>query len=866
MSQPTRSAVPSTLPHVVVVGSGMVSHRFVEQLRAQADASCLRVTVISEESRLAYDRVHLSSHFDQPRPELALATPAGYAELGVNVVFGRASHINRTTRSVSVGNTELTYDVLVLATGSFPFVPPLPGKEAAGCFVYRTLDDLDAMKQAAHTLIAAGKTTGIVIGGGLLGLEAAGALGKLGLQTHVVEFAPQLMPAQLDAEGGATLRRTIEGMGIGVHVGKATSEVQMDESGQVTGLAFADGSSLPADLVVFSAGIRPRDELARTSGLSVGERGGITIDDRCVTSDPAVYAVGECALHDGRVYGLVAPGYSMAKVAAASVLTDLGLSSASEARFTGADLSTKLKLLGVEVGSFGDAKGTTPGARTVSLSDNVRNTYSKLVLSEDGLRVLGGLLVGDTARYSDLLDLTLSGTPLSVPPETLIVPPIPGGAALPASANALICSCENVRSDELCSAIAGGARDVASLKKCTGAGTGCGGCVQVMHGLLQTELRRLGETVSNHLCEHYPHSRQELFDLIRVKGWQSWDEVLDAHGSGMGCEVCKPAVASILASLHNEYVLKPQHAPLQDTNDAFLANIQKNGTYSVMPRIPGGEVTAEGLIAIGEVARKFGLYCKITGGQRIDLLGAQRDDLPAIWTDLIAAGFESGHAYGKSLRTVKSCVGQTWCRYGVQDSTSLAIRLELRYRGLRSPHKLKSGVSGCTRECAEARSKDFGLIATEKGWNLYVGGNGGVTPKHALLLAEGLDEATLITLLDRFLMFYVRTADRLQRTSTWLENLEGGLEYLRAVIVDDKLGICADLDAAMLHHVGTYEDEWAAALTDTAGLARFRTFINSDARDNAIEWVDERGQIRPAPLQPLSLDGLMPLPMAGGDD
>ncbi|MDB5046494.1 MAG: nitrite reductase, partial [Deinococcus sp.] len=451
MSQPTRSAVPSTLPHVVVVGSGMVSHRFVEQLRAQADADCLRVTVISEESRLAYDRVHLSSHFDQPRPDLALATPAGYAELGVDVVFGRASHINRTTRSVSVGNAELTYDVLVLATGSFPFVPPLPGKDAAGCFVYRTLDDLDAIRTAAQALQAAGKSVGVVIGGGLLGLEAAGALGKLGLNTHVVEFAPQLMPAQLDAEGGATLRRTIEGMGIGVHVGKATSEVSVDGDGQVTGLAFADGSSLPADLVVFSAGIRPRDELARSSGLSVGERGGIAIDDRCVTSDPAVYAVGECALHDGRVYGLVAPGYSMAKVAAASLLTDLGLNPASEARFTGADLSTKLKLLGVEVGSFGDARGTTPGARTVSLSDNVRNTYSKLVLSEDGRRVLGGLLVGDTARYGDLLDLTLSGTPLTVPPETLIVPPLPGGAALPAAANALICSCENVRSDALCS-------------------------------------------------------------------------------------------------------------------------------------------------------------------------------------------------------------------------------------------------------------------------------------------------------------------------------------------------------------------------------------------------------------------------------
>ncbi|GBF04115.1 nitrite reductase (NAD(P)H) large subunit, NirB [Deinococcus aerius] len=846
-------------PHVVIVGNGMVGHRLVDLLRAQAGPDALKVTVISEETRLAYDRVRLSAHFDDDRPNLSLATAEGYEEQGVNIAWSRATAVDREGRTVNVtgraGEQTLAYDALVLATGSFPFVPPIPGRDAAGCFVYRSLDDLDAIREAARTA-----RVGAVIGGGLLGLEAAGALGKLGLETHVVEFAPHLMPAQLDAEGGALLKRIIEDMGIGVHVSRATSEVCTDGAGRVTGLAFADGSRLETDLVVFSAGIRPRDDLARAGGLTVGERGGVQIDDRCVTSDPAVYAVGECALHGGRVYGLVAPGYAMARVAAANLLADLGLSGPTDARFTGADLSTKLKLLGVEVGSFGDAKGQTPEARSVSLSDNVRGTYSKLVLSPDGTRVLGGLLVGDTARYGDLLDLALSGTPLTVPPETLLVPP-PGVEAPPTSANALVCSCENVRTNTLVEAISGGCRDVAGLKKCTGAGTGCGGCVPNLHGLLQTELRRLGEIVSNHLCEHFPHSRRELLDLIRVRGYRTWDEVLGAHGTGLGCETCKPAVASILASLHGEYVLKAEHAPLQDTNDAFLANIQKNGTYSVVPRVPGGEITPDGLIAIGAVAKKYGLYCKITGGQRIDLLGAQRDDLPAIWGDLIAAGFESGHAYGKSLRTVKSCVGQTWCRYGVQDSTGLAVRLELRYRGLRSPHKLKSGVSGCTRECAEARGKDFGVIATEKGWNLYVGGNGGVTPRHAVLLAADLDEETLIRTIDRFLMFYIRTADRLQRTSAWLENLEGGVEYLRGVILDDTLGLCADLDAAMAGHVDSYFDEWAATLADPAGLARFRTFVNSDARDEGVQWVNERGQVRPA-----SPHELIPLPMAGGDD
>ncbi|ACO46803.1 nitrite reductase large subunit NirB [Deinococcus deserti] len=844
----------SPVPHLVIIGNGMVGHRLVDGLRAQVSGQELQITVISEESRLAYDRVQLSRHFDDPRPDLSLATEAGYAELEVQVVRGRADALDPAAKVVQVGTQQLAYDALVMATGSVPFVPPIAGRDAPGCFVYRTLDDLDAIRDAAQ-----GARRGVVIGGGLLGLEAAGALRKLGLETHVVEFAPQLMPAQLDAEGGQTLQRIIEAKGIGVHTARATSAVATGMDDRVTGLVFTDGTALEADLVVFSAGIRPRDDLARACGLTVGERGGIQIDDSCRTSDPHIYAVGECALHGGRIYGLVAPGYQMARVAAAHLLADLGLGGDRTARFTGADLSTRLKLLGVEVGSFGDAHGRTPGARSVSLSDNVRGTYSKVVLSPDA-QVLGGLLVGDTSRYGELLDLVLSGTPLQVPPETLIVPSLPAGAAA-APTNALVCSCENVRANALCAAVGQGARDVASLKECTGAGTGCGGCVPSLHSLLHQELTRLGETVTNHLCEHYPHSRQELFDLIRVRGYRTWDEVLRSHGHELGCEVCKPAVASILASLHGEHILNPAHAPLQDTNDAFLANIQKNGTYSVVPRVPGGEITADGLIAIGQVARKYGLYCKITGGQRIDLLGAQRDDLPAIWTELIAAGFESGHAYGKSLRTIKSCVGQTWCRYGVQDSTSLAVRLELRYRGLRSPHKLKSGVSGCTRECAEARSKDFGIIATEKGWNVYVGGNGGVTPKHAVLLASDLPEAEVITLLDRFLMFYIRTADRLQRTSTWLEQLDGGVEYLRGVLLEDRLGLCAELDEAMRQHVGTYRDEWATTLADPAQVARFRTFVNSDARDDGVQWVDERGQIRPADLHMLT-----PLPMAGGTD
>ncbi len=839
------------MQHIVIVGNGMVGHRLIEDLHART--SDLNITVLSEEKYLAYDRVQLSHYFDDPRPDLSLTTHAAYSEQGVTWVHGQALSVDREAKTVRTADRTIAYDVLVLATGSFPFVPPLANSKAPGVFVYRTLDDLDAMMAHAATV-----KTGTVIGGGLLGLEAAAALQKLGLKASVVEFAPRLMPAQIDDAGGALLKRFIEEMDIAVLTGASTQEILLGETGAMRGLRFADGTELESEMLVFSAGIRPRDDLARSMGLEVGERGGIVIDDQCRTSDPAVYAVGECALHAGRIYGLVAPGYSMAKVAAGSILGD------ASATFAGADMSTKLKLLGVEVGSFGDAFARTPGAREIAIQDNVANTYKKLVLSADGTQVIGGVLVGDTSQYGELSSLARDGEVLSVPAASLLVPMV-AGAASAGNANPTVCSCEGVRQDTLQEAVVGGAHDIAALKACTRAGTGCGGCLPNVKDLLNTQLALLGQNVDRSLCEHYAYTRQELFDLIRVRGYREWDEVLEAHGTGQGCEVCKPAVASILASQHNEYILKSGLAPLQDTNDAYLANIQKNGTYSVMPRVPGGEITPAKLVALGQVAEKYGLYCKITGGQRIDLLGARLDQLPPIWSELIAAGFESGHAYGKSLRTVKSCVGSTWCRYGVQDSTTLAVNLELRYRGLRSPHKFKAGVSGCTRECAEAQSKDFGLIATEKGWNLFVGGNGGVTPRHAHLLAQDLDEETVTRYLDRFLMYYVRTADRLQRTSTWLDKMDGGIEHLREVIIHDSLGLAGELEAAMRYHIATYACEWQEALNDKPGLSRFRHFVNSDEPDSAIQWVTEREQPRPATVSDLSGHEMTPLPMFAND-
>ena len=827
---------------LVVIGNGMVGQRLLERL-ADATAS-LEITVLCEEPRPAYDRVQLTSFFSgKSAADLSLVPENFFERNDIALRLNdRAVAIDRDARVVTTSSGQtLTYDQLVLATGSAPFVPPINGRERPGCFVYRTIEDLEAIRDAASK-----SKVGVVIGGGLLGLEAAKALRDLGLKTHVVEFAPRLMAVQVDDGGGRVLRKKIEELEVGIHTGKSTTAIVDGETCKHR-LQFSDGTHLETDIVVFSAGIRPRDELARTSGLSLGERGGIVIDNDCRTSDPNIFAIGECALWNGKLYGLVAPGYQMASVCAAKLLE-----TTEQPSFTGADMSTKLKLMGVDVASIGDPHGMSPNARAYAFVDERRQIYKKLVVNEDGTRLLGGILIGDAEDYGIWLQMMLDGTALPPNPEELIVPNFgssdqpkkAGVAGLPASAQ--ICSCNNVTKGAICAAIDGGCTTVGALKSCTKAATSCGGCASLLTQVLKSELASRGVAVNNNLCEHFRYSRQQLFHLIRVGQLKSFDEVLHKHGRGLGCDICKPTVASILASCWNEFVLKRDKAPLQDTNDYFLANMQKDGTYSVVPRIPGGEITPDKLIVIGAVAKKYGLYTKITGGQRIDLFGAQVHELPLIWRELIDAGFESGHAYGKAVRTVKSCVGSTWCRYGVQDSVGFAIDIENRYKGLRAPHKLKFAVSGCTRECAEAQSKDVGVIATEKGWNLYVCGNGGMKPRHADLLAADLDRETLIRYIDRFLMFYVRTADRLQRTSVWLDNLEGGLDYLKQVVIEDKLGIAAELEADMARVIDTYECEWKKAVEDQQTLKRFRTFVNSDRADDNVVFVQERGQIRPA--------------------
>jgi len=825
---------------LIVIGNGMVGHHFLEQFSQSPAADDYQILVFGEEAQLAYDRVHLSEYLNgSSHSDLAMGTAGWYAGQGIDLHLNEpVTAIDRDNQVITTPRGVYAYDQLVLATGSCPFVPPIEGNTRDGCFVYRTLDDLDAIRASA-----AQARTGVVVGGGLLGLEAANALKSLGLQAHVVEFAPRLMPVQLDDQGGTLLRQKIEALGVQVHTEKATTAILPGENARLR-MTFADDSHLETDLIIFSAGIRPQDTLARACGLEVGERGGIVINNHCTTSDPHIHAIGECALWNNRIFGLVAPGYTMARTLSATLNGNV------ESGFTGADMSTKLKLLGVDVGSIGDAHGQTPGARNIRFQDEQAGHYRRIVVSQDGKHLLGAILVGDNGPYDTLLQYALNGIELPASPETLILPANEGGApamgaeALPDTAS--ICSCHNVTKGDICNVIDAGCTGLAEVKAETRASTGCGGCAALLKKVVDCELEKRGVAVCSDLCEHFPHSRQELFHLIKVNGIRSFRSLIRQYGKGQGCDICKPTVASILASCWNDHILASDHVPLQDTNDTFLANMQKNGTYSIVPRIPGGEITPDKLIVLGQVAQEYNLYTKITGGQRVDLFGATLSELPEIWEKLIAAGFETGHAYGKSLRTVKSCVGSTWCRYGVQDSVGMAITLENRYKGLRAPHKVKMAVSGCTRECAEAQSKDFGVIATEKGWNLYVCGNGGMRPRHADLFATDLSDEELIRTIDRVVMFYVRTADRLQRTSVWMENLEGGLDYLKQVVLEDSLGIGEELEQHMAEIVASYQCEWKTAVEDPEKRKRFREFVNApEQKDPVQQWTSERGQRRP---------------------
>ncbi|RED44923.1 nitrite reductase large subunit NirB [Seonamhaeicola aphaedonensis] len=833
---------------IIVVGNGMVGYKFCEKFVAQETAKNFQIIVFGEEPRPAYDRVHLSEFFDnQDAKALEMAPAEWYSENGIELITGeRVSDINRSGKKITTAkDREFSYDYLIMATGSSPFVPPIKGVEKEGVFVYRTIEDLEGMlAYAAKLKEEKPNARAAVLGGGLLGLEAGKAVLDMGLEPHIVEFASKLMPRQLDSRSSQVLKLKLESIGLNIHLSKATNQILGD--GKITGMEFGEDDVLDVDMLIVSAGIRPRDELAKACGLEVGVRGGIVVDNTMKTSDENIYAIGEIALYNQMIYGLVAPGYDMADIAVRQILGE------TEAIMPESiDMSTKLKLIGVDVASFGEPFMPASKGHSIIFENKTEYLYKRINVSLDGKKLLGGILVGDATDYSMLHQIYLNGMAIPENAAQLILPASEGGAAfgdvmdLPDEAQ--ICSCESVTKGQICGVIESGeAKDLGDVVNCTKAGTGCGGCKPMVADLTNAKLKSLGIEVKDTICEHFDYNRQDLYQIIQVKGYTKFNEVLDNHGNGgHGCELCKPVVASLMASIHADTANK-EYA-IQDSNDRFLANIQRNGTYSVVPRVPGGEITPDKLIALGEIAKKYDLYTKITGGVRIDLFGATLRQLPLIWKELISHGFESGHAYGKSLRTVKTCVGSTWCRYGMDESVSFGIELENRYRGIRAPHKIKGGVSGCIRECAEARGKDFGLIAVEGGWNLYLGGNGGANPRHAELFAEQIDNETVIKYLDRYLMLYMRTAKPLQRTAAWQERLEGGLDYLKEVIIDDKLGIAEDLEKEMQTLVNKFECEWTQAVNNPEMMKRFSHFVNSEEEDDNLVFVPMREQKMPEP-------------------
>ncbi|WP_067145860.1 nitrite reductase large subunit NirB [Pseudotamlana agarivorans] len=835
------------MKQIIVVGNGMVGYKFCEKFVATQESKDFKITVFGEEPRPAYDRVHLSEFFENQDAEaLEMAPSTWYEENGIELVTSeRVVDISRGKKTITtVSDRVFSYDYLVLATGSAPFVPPIRGVEKKGVFVYRTIEDLEGMLAYAAKIKAENPNArAAVLGGGLLGLEAGKAVKDMGLEPHIVEFANKLMPRQLDLRSSQVLQLKLESIGLNIHLSKATNQILGDD--RITGMEFGEDDVLDVDMLVISAGIRPRDELGKTCGLEMGVRGGIVVDNKMQTSDPNIYAIGEIALYNQMIYGLVAPGYDMAEVAVNQIIGNTEKLMPADI-----DMSTKLKLIGVDVASFGEPFMPPSKGHSIIFENKTQYLYKRINVSLDGKSLLGGVLVGDASDYSMLHQIYLNGMAIPEDPAQLILPATEGGGAfgdvmdLPDEAQ--ICSCESVTKGQICGVIESGeAKDLGDVVSCTKAGTGCGGCKPMVKDLTDATLKSLGIEVKDTICEHFELGRQELYDIIKIKGYRTFNEVIDNHGTGCGCELCKPLVASLMASIHADTANK-EYA-IQDSNDRFLANIQRNGTYSVVPRVPGGEITPDKLIALGQIAKKYDLYTKVTGGVRIDLFGATLKQLPLIWKELISHGFESGHAYGKSLRTVKTCVGSTWCRYGMDESVSFGIELENRYRGIRAPHKIKGGVSGCIRECAEARGKDFGLIAVDGGWNLYVGGNGGATPRHAELLAEQIDNETVIKYLDRYLMFYMRTAKPLQRTAAWQERLEGGMDYLKEVIIDDKLGIASDLENEMETLVNKFECEWTQAVNDPEMMKRFNHFVNSEDEDDNLVFVPMREQKMPEP-------------------
>jgi nitrite reductase (NADH) large subunit len=778
---------------VVVVGNGMAGARFVEDLLA-LDREHFDVTMFGDEPYGNYNRILLSNVLNgtQDMKEVFLNPLSWYEENKVKLHAGqRVTRIDRQAKTVLAGDLAVPYDTLIFATGSRPFVPPMQGADKPGVFVFRTLDDCRRIADYAK-----GCKTAVVIGGGLLGLEAAKGLMTHDVAVTVVEVAPHLMSVQLDAAGGAVLRTTIENMGIQARTGTTTTHILGDE--RVNGVRFADGSELPTDMVVISAGIRANQELARDCGVAC-ERA-IVVDDQLRTNDPDVYAVGECAQHRGMVYGLVAPLWEQTKVLAA-VLTGKD----RERRYTGSKLATKLKVMGVELASMGRVSDVKDGDEVVQYSEPGRGVYKKVIVRCG--KIAAACVLGESEGADELLRLFYADAEAPPRRAEMLFPSNSDGKAKVSLADLpdahQVCDCNGVSKGTICDAIRAGKCTVNGVGAATRAGTGCGSCKTLVKGLIEAVAGGVKADPSEAwYVPGVPMDKPTLVEAIRARGLRSVSAVLAALGKGEDPKT-KNGLASLLKSLWNEEYIDERDSRF--INDRVHANIQKDGTFSVVPRIYGGITSADDLIRFGEVAKKYNVpMVKVTGGQRIDLLGVSKEDLPNIWRDL---GMPSGYAYTKAFRTCKTCVGTDFCRYGTNDSTGLGIAIEKRFQGIEFPAKLKMAVSGCPRNCAEATVKDVGVVATEGGeWEVGVGGAAGASVRKYDILCRVKTQEEALTVIGRFMQYYRENAKWLERTYDFVPRI--GLDKLRDILLNDSLGICERLDRDIQASIDAYEDPW----------------------------------------------------------
>ncbi|HUS05401.1 MAG TPA: nitrite reductase large subunit NirB, partial [Bryobacteraceae bacterium] len=753
------------MKQLVVIGNGMAGVACVEQILKHSPK--FEITIFGDETHINYNRILLSSVLagEKQIDDITLNGISWYQQNGIGLQLGvRIVDIDAEGKTVTGDDGSITpFDKLLIATGSSAFIPPITGIDKKNVYTFRNLDDTRGLLERSRPGMKA-----VVIGGGLLGLEAARGLQVQGCDVSVVHLADTLMEKQLDTIGGSYLQNKMERLGVRVLCNRATQALL--GNGRVEGVAFQDGGTVDADLVVIAAGIRPNADLGRKAGLEV--KRGIVVNDHMETSHPDIFAVGECVEHRGVVYGLVAPLYEQGKVLAATITGNKG------DRYEGTVQAAKLKIMGVDVFSAGDFSEWPGTTEVVKYEDPSLGIYKKLTLSDN--KLTGVILVGDVSDSHRYMEWLRSGTDLRALRRSLLFPeptvssadPGLGVAALPDSET--ICGCLGVTKGAIISAIHDkGINTLAQLKECTRASTGCGSCTSMCQSLLKAVAPEFEEETKKVLCKCLPFTQENLREIAKSQKLKSVQEILDIYGNGMGCEVCKPALSYMVDMLwcgdHEE------DRSARFINDRVHANIQKDGTFSVIPRIRGGVTTPAELRKIADVAEKYQVpMVKITGSQRIDLLGIKKADLPKVWADL---GMTSGQAYTKGVRMVKTCVGTEFCRFGTQDSTSAGIELETRLENLFTPHKLKMATVGCPRNCAEATVKDIGMIGQEGSWQVVVGGAAGKSVRKADLLITVETTEDALEACELFFQYYRENANYLERTYDFVERL--GIEKVR---------------------------------------------------------------------------------------